>query len=683
MYLFLCSDFRARHHGVGDISVAAIESSIARGADYLICNQNQNGHWNDYRLTVGQSDAWVTGVASLTLQNCANWVGGSSLKALQEAYDRSQRWFDTSHRESGWGYNELADTDSDTTAWVLRSRKKNIPPDNNAIDFAQYQRIDGGVATFAHSKWRDWAKATNDITANVLLGYKQAPKLVRKLDIARAIKFLVKNQRSDGAWDAYWWDSDCVATALSAEALSAYANDGDAVIRACRFIRSNQRNDGGWGRHRSNTIDTALCVRILLRIDNKDKQFADPCIARGLKWLCSQQGNDGRWPPSDILAVPFAENANDLAAPVTADFCSIMSTSLAVNALCQAMETLNAKSYEDFQKPVQNTQLLLQEHEKLLGLVVDDWDDIFDKRISDAVRSQGIQVARRFIDEFSQAGTVNNFVGDRAMMGFRYQMLAILIVFCDDSQAKADVKAESEGVRGFELAALAKAVGIFTRWCGTAAPEEQSNCLDDYRDIIRANSNDGRIAEILVSMARHRAANSNLAARAWELLGDIDYKNAVARDSVAEFRAESTALKKESIIAHLQSRQVDGTQTASGRWQNRVVVAEFWAPTCGPCLVKIPQLVEDYRLFHHKGLEMVGIPVGVTNREVLQFLTVHREMCWPQLDESTTSPKLNDALNIQGIPAAVLIDKKGAVRRVAIRRRYRHFLEMLLSENSE
>lgn len=74
--------------------------------------------------------------------------------------------------------------------------------------------------------------------------------LLRRRVITKAVDYVHKAQRPDGAWFGSWGVCFTYATQFALESLSlvgeTYANSA-AVRRACDFIVSKQRADGGWG----------------------------------------------------------------------------------------------------------------------------------------------------------------------------------------------------------------------------------------------------------------------------------------------------------------------------------------------------------------------------------------------------------------------------------------------------
>src|SRR5438067_10175070 len=52
---------------------------------------------------------------------------------------------------------------------------------------------------------------------------------------------------------------------------------------------------------------------------------------------------------------------------------------------------------------------------------------------------------------------------------------------------------------------------------------------------------------------------------------------------------------------------VDGREVDLAKLKGKVVLIDFWATWCGPCMGEVPHVVEAYQKLHGKGFEIVGI----------------------------------------------------------------------------
>ena len=95
--------------------------------------------------------------------------------------------------------------------------------------------------------------------------------------------------------------------------------------------------------------------------------------------------------------------------------------------------------------------------------------------------------------------------------------------------------------------------------------------------------------------------------------------------------------------------------------KGKVVLLNFWATWCGPCIEVIPDLKRTYNKMHARGFEIIGI--SLENRkgpkELLAYVKKNG-MPWPQYhDGQHWSNKIALSYGVQGIPTMFLIDKKG------------------------
>ena len=99
--------------------------------------------------------------------------------------------------------------------------------------------------------------------------------------------------------------------------------------------------------------------------------------------------------------------------------------------------------------------------------------------------------------------------------------------------------------------------------------------------------------------------------------------------------------------------------------KGKVVLVDFWATWCAPCIAELPNVLRNYKKYHDKGFEVVGISFDDDPDEVKKFVE-ERHIPWPILmgeDEKTRGWQhpLADYYGIVGIPTAILIGRDGKV----------------------
>jgi thiol-disulfide isomerase/thioredoxin len=104
-------------------------------------------------------------------------------------------------------------------------------------------------------------------------------------------------------------------------------------------------------------------------------------------------------------------------------------------------------------------------------------------------------------------------------------------------------------------------------------------------------------------------------------------------------------------------------------YKGKVVLIDFWATWCGPCVAELPNVIKAYQKYHDKGFEIIGVSLDRDNKGVLdKFLADHPDMKWPQFyDGKFWKNELAVLYGVSSIPATFLIDKAGKVYRVGLR----------------
>ena len=110
-----------------------------------------------------------------------------------------------------------------------------------------------------------------------------------------------------------------------------------------------------------------------------------------------------------------------------------------------------------------------------------------------------------------------------------------------------------------------------------------------------------------------------------------------------------------------------GTKFDQAKLTGKVLLVDFWATWCGPCVAEIPNMLAEYKKYHDKGFEVVGISLDEERADVEKFV-VENKIPWPIIfaGKGWQDP-VAQFYGISGIPQLVLIGRDGNVITLDIR----------------
>ena len=200
--------------------------------------------------------------------------------------------------------------------------------------------------------------------------------------------------------------------------------------------------------------------------------------------------------------------------------------------------------------------------------------------------------------------------------------------------------------------------------------------MEKQIDVIAARFPDGAVALRLYSSlyAAKLRAGGDAAEELWGRLS-VNPNLAVA----ARARAELTKIDAERKPLEMTFTAVDGRKVDLKDYRGKVVLIDFWATWCGPCIAELPNIKKVYADYHAKGFEIVGISLEnaklsptdtpeqvaaklAAAKKVLGDFTTKEEMPWPQFFDGThwKNPYAKQYA-ITGIPAMFLLDQSGKI----------------------
>lgn len=140
-------------------------------------------------------------------------------------------------------------------------------------------------------------------------------------------------------------------------------------------------------------------------------------------------------------------------------------------------------------------------------------------------------------------------------------------------------------------------------------------------------------------------------------LNAVEFHVEQARGLLYEIESLSVGQK----APNFRARTVKGDSIALSDYRGKIVLLDFWATWCGPCLPEIPHLKSIQAKHPEKELQIIGIALEDDPGKLMKFLA-EKEMNWPHvLQSGRWKDELSGLFNITGIPQTYIIDRNGTI----------------------
>lgn len=116
-------------------------------------------------------------------------------------------------------------------------------------------------------------------------------------------------------------------------------------------------------------------------------------------------------------------------------------------------------------------------------------------------------------------------------------------------------------------------------------------------------------------------------------------------------------------------KALNGGELSLKKYRGKVILLDFWATWCKPCLAEMPNVKRVYRRYKDQNFQIIGISLD-TNRSSLRSYLRRQSIPWPQFfDGAGWQNSVAQKYGIQAIPYMYLIDGDGFIRKENLRGR--------------
>src|SRR3990170_3056183 len=104
-------------------------------------------------------------------------------------------------------------------------------------------------------------------------------------------------------------------------------------------------------------------------------------------------------------------------------------------------------------------------------------------------------------------------------------------------------------------------------------------------------------------------------------------------------------------------KDLKGVEVTLKKFRGKVVLLNFWATWCSPCRIEIPSMVELYKKYKDRGLEIIGVNLDKLGRSGVEQFSKEYNISFPVL--LNPSGDVAALYGVVVLPTTVFLDQYG------------------------
>jgi thiol-disulfide isomerase/thioredoxin len=227
-----------------------------------------------------------------------------------------------------------------------------------------------------------------------------------------------------------------------------------------------------------------------------------------------------------------------------------------------------------------------------------------------------------------------------------------------------------------------KADAAFMRVQGTLMTDRRPEAIEKAADeFARVAPNDERGAMLLDTAARMTPERAKKIALLKRIVAS--YPNSRAAKSAEGGIRQSEEVGKPFELEFTDA--IKGTTVSVKGLKGKVVVVDFWATWCGPCVGEMPNMKKLYAEYKDKGVEFIGVsldqPKEQGGLDKLKEFVAKNEITWPQYYlGGYTDGCFAEKWGVTSIPTVFVVDTEGKLHSVDARGKLEEMIPELLKK---